>query len=82
MNTDIIEQALTPLWKNHHYKQMLRALAVWKTVFDFAQASGFDIPRTNPARWRMFSSTGFPFPRNRERKSTMLRSGMRTSRLL
>jgi hypothetical protein len=37
ITTDIIEQALTPLWKTHP-KQMQRALAVWKSIFDFAQA--------------------------------------------
>ena len=67
MNTDIIEKALTPLWTTHP-KQMQRASAVWKKIFDFAQAKGFDIPRTNPAQWKDVFEHRLPMPANGEEK--------------
>jgi integrase len=67
VNTDIIEAALTPLWKEHP-KQMQRALAVWKSIFDFAQAKGYDIPRTNPAQWKDVFEHRLPIPTSGEEK--------------
>jgi integrase len=66
VTTDIIEQALIPLWEKHP-KQMQRALAVWKSVFDFAQANSYDIPRANPARWKDVLEHRLPLPQRTEK---------------
>jgi integrase len=62
ISKDDLVKALTPLWEKKHYKTMLRVLAKWKRVFDFARESGFDILRLNPAQWKEKLEHRLPLP--------------------
>jgi integrase len=68
VTSDKIEEALTPLWTTHP-DQARRALAFWESMFDFAQAKGYDIPRLNPARWKSNFEYRFPDRPRSERKN-------------
>jgi integrase len=67
VTSDKIEETLTPLWTTHP-DQARRALAFWESMFDFAQAKNYDIPRLNPACWKGNFEYRFPDRPRSERK--------------
>jgi integrase len=54
--------------RNPHNPKHSTGGAVSKSIFDFAQANGFDIPRANPARWKDVLEHRLPIPRNGDKK--------------